>query len=82
MSEHPVIKDWTYSKCGNKHRLINNKAFVKDALESMYTIIDPGGMQIMSPIPQEEKRQRFTEMLNLMAVELLGGVPDGFEEYT
>lgn len=75
------LKGWSYSKCGDRYYKSEDMAFRKKALEDLYIAVDPGGSGIMRN-DDEERRERLLKMIDALAIELVGGVPEGFEEYT
>lgn len=79
--QKPVIDDWSYTKCDDRYFQRDDKTFQRDALERLYIIIAPGGGRILT----DAAKQREREMLKLvdhLAIELLGGVPKDFEEFS
>ena len=78
----PVLKDWSYSKCGERHHASGEVAFRRRALEDLYTAADPGGGGIFISKHDEKTRARCVELLDELAVLLVGGVPHGCEAYT
>ncbi len=77
----PVKAGWAFSMCGERWHSRNDEKLVLSALESLYIAIDPGGGRIPTQ-KSEETRQRRIRMLNELAVELVGGIPESYEQYT
>lgn len=80
-SEPPKLKGWSYSKCGDRYYKSEDVAFRKRAIEDLYIAVDPGGSGIMRN-DDGGRRERLLKMIDALAIELVGGVPEGFEEYT
>lgn len=78
---YPVIADWTYSKCGEIFRQAAEESFKRGALERLYVAVDPGGGRVLSD-EEKQKQEVRLKMIDELAVELIGGVPYGYEEYT
>jgi len=77
----PVKKGWSFSKCGQRYRQSRDEQFRMNALADLYTAIDPGGCGIR--LPQDvADREKCERLLNELAVALVGGIPEGWEEYT
>ncbi len=79
--EFPVKAGWTFSKCGQRYRQSTHEAFRRKALEDLYTAIDPGGGRINRG-KEAEDQERCERLLNQLAVELVGGIPEDVEVYT
>lgn len=77
----PVRAGWNYSKCGDRYHKSDDAVFRMQALESLYIAVSPGGWRVVIG-DEAERRQRLTALIDTLAVELVGGVPEGFEEYT
>lgn len=77
----PVKAGWHFSKCGRRYVRAQDQAFRMNALEDLYIAVhrDGRGIPIGTPTADPERCER---LLNELAVELVGGVPDGWEEYT
>jgi hypothetical protein len=79
--ELPILKGWTCDKTGQRYRERNNLEFRKDALERLYIIVNPGGGIMINPI-DKTKKDLLKHMIDQLAVELVGGKPEDFVEYT
>jgi hypothetical protein len=79
--QHPVLKGWVFTKCGDRYTRSEDLAFRKEALERLYIAADPGGGRLLSREAKEAKR-KVIDLIDQLAVELVGGVPEGFEQYT
>lgn len=79
--DHQVLVGWTFSKCGARYQERDDIERRKQALEFLYTAVSPGGGRIKSP-KESELEDRLTGLLDELAIELVGGVPENFEEYT
>ena len=79
--EFPVLEGWIFSKCGERYRQSESVTFRMKALEDLYTAIDPGGGRIKRG-KEAEDQKRCERLLNKLAVELVGGIPEGCEVYT
>ena len=77
----PVKAGWTFSKCGKRYRKSEDETFRMKALEDLYTAVDPGGGRINRG-KQAEDQKRCERLLNQLAVELVGGIPEDVEVYT
>ena len=77
----PIKADWIVSKCGQRYRQSEDKTFRMNALADLYTAVDPGGGLINSG-KQAEVQERCERLINELAVELVGGIPEGVEQYT
>ena len=77
----PVLKDWNYSKCGDRYSNARETDFRKRALEDLYTAVDPGGGRLLRERDKEDEA-RLTRLLNELSVALVGGIPNGCEEFT
>lgn len=76
--KHPVLEGWTYSRCGVRYYNRSEEWFIKETLESLYIIACAGRCVIVD----KETTDRRLELVDKLAVELLGGIPSGFEEFT
>jgi hypothetical protein len=77
-TKYPELEGWTYSRCGKRYFDRGEEWFVKETLESLYIIACAGRCVIVD----EETTKRRLELVDKLAVELLGGIPSGFEEFT
>ncbi len=77
----PVKAGWVFTKCDERYRLSDDEGFRKKALEDLYIAVDPGGGWLPSGHDKED-RARWMKLVNELAVELVGGIPEGCEEYT
>lgn len=79
----PVKAGWCCNKCGERYRQSRDEQFRMRALEDLYTAVDPGGGGIVTASDVDAaQKERLTLLLNELAVALVGGVPEGCEEYT
>ena len=77
-----LVKDgWRFTKCDERHGWSHDERFRLWVLESLYIIVDPGGGGIKLPGTVENK-ERFLRLVDELAVELVGGVPEDWEEFT
>lgn len=77
--EYPVAEGWSFSCCGDDIReAANNNALIKGALELLYCAWDMRYGRGVTPDDQKALRDRIDEL----AVEFVGGVPDGMEVFT
>ena len=68
----PRVKPgWYFSKCDERWEHHHEESFRKDALERLYIIVQPGGGGFL---PAHDV-DRCLELLNELAVQLVGGVP-------
>jgi len=51
------------------------------ALEDLYTAVNPGGGSLILDAARRDK-DKYERLLNELAVALVGGIPEGCEEYT
>jgi hypothetical protein len=77
----PVRVGWNYSKCGERYYKSDNEAFRMEALEALYIAVSPGGGRILSG-DSADRVKRLTGLIDQLAVELVGGVPESAEEWT
>jgi hypothetical protein len=77
----PVRAGWNYSKCGDRYYKSDDAVFRMQALEALYIAVSPGGGRVVIG-EDADRRKRLTTLIDQLAVELVGGVPEGFEEYT
>ncbi len=77
----PVKAGWTFTKCDERYRKSDDEGFRKKALEALYIAVDPGGGQIPTGTDEEDRTRRM-KLVNELAVELVGGIPEGCEEFT
>ena len=83
--EFPSVKGWGYSRCDGRHELAKDGPEVKAALELLYIqICGPGGGGIFESIRgiKPTRMQELERMIDELATELVGGKPDGYEEWT
>lgn len=76
---YPIKRGWTFSLCGQIHYNSQEDWFKKQTLENMYAIIN--SLKYWGEL-KEDRFNECEDLLNQLAVEILGGVPDGFETYT
>ena len=81
VSDYPIRQGWFCSKIGLRFHEASNEDFRRNALESLYIAADPGGGRVYTP-EQQTQRDRTIDLINQLAVELVGGIPEGFDEYT
>lgn len=77
----PIKAGWLFSMCGDIYRQSSDTEFRMKALEALYTAVDPGGGGIQLP-GYIESKEHCLRLLNELAVELVGGIPQGWEQYT
>lgn len=78
-SNYPVKKGWVFSLCGQAHYDSQEDWFKEKSFEDMYAIINSLGYWKELKPNQVDKCK---DLLNQLAVEILGGVPDEIEVFT
>ncbi len=78
---YAVKEGWKFSMCDERYSKNRCDRFRMDALEALYIAVNPGGGRIRTK-EEIESQQRCTRMLNELAVELVGGVPESWEQFT
>lgn len=74
------IKGWIVDKTKHYYEA-ESQEFLLETFARLYTAIDRGGGRHYSPEEQERIR-RLNALVDSLAVELCGGVPEEFEAFT
>ena len=77
----PVKPGWQFSMCDDRYCKSHDDDFRMKALEALYISVDPWGGGIKLPRHIEAK-ERCERLINELAVELVGGIPEGWEQFT
>ena len=77
----PILSGWSFTKCDSRRDYGTDDKFRRWVLENLYIIVEPGGGGIKLPGYVEDK-ERLTSLVDELAVALVGGVPEDWEEYT
>ena len=76
--ENPVVAGWNYSRCDERYSLRFDDAFRRYTIESLYII----NHSCQIPAFSGEARDRINRLIDALSVELVGGVPESYEEFT
>lgn len=79
--ELPVVKGWVCSHCDSRRQVLGDEHFIRYAIENLY-IVAKGKCDYGVGGKDPERLAKLTEAINMLAVDLVGGVPEEFEEFT
>lgn len=81
-AKRPIKEDWFYSHCDDRRHLRFEEDFCRYSIESLYIINSGNGVGVVQTEEAKAKRARIESLIDQLAVELVGGVPAGYEEFT
>ncbi len=76
-----VKEGWTFHKTGDRFYNSGDQECIREALELLYTTVDPGGGGIRSS-KDDTNRRHLTKCLHELSEALVGGIPTVGEVYT
>lgn len=78
-TELPTVPGWVCKMYGRRYYDAHSQDFAQNALDDLYSILQKQGRSIIRTEAQKAKHQRLKSLVDQLAVELLGGVPELFE---
>lgn len=76
---YPVKKGWTFSLCGQVHYDSQEDWFRQETFENMYAIIE--SLRFWQEL-KPDQIDKCKDLLNQLATNIIGGVPEDMEVFT